>query len=444
MTGTSRHQWTINTIALYLLAALTAPNASHAQWTQWGGPTRDFKVEGVKLADSWPKDGPKVKWSRDLGPGYSAILVDEGIVYAMYHKGDPEPPAPEGPQFDTGTPKKLHDKGGRDYIIAMDADDGRIKWEYDYENIAKESQALDFGKGPNATPIIFGKNLYTISFTGRLAQFNRHTGTSGFIKDLVGEFGGKLQDFGYSAAPIMHGKNLIVLVGGKDAGVIAINTVSGNVAWKSATYEISYASPILITVEGEEQIVFMTPTEVVGLAAMDGAFRWKHEHANTYKNNCFMPIWDAGRRLLFVSSHGDGGSRTLKIGKTGDTWKAEQVWFDKKTRIFHSSGVLVGDTLYANLGDEPPTFLAAVNILTGEVKWKERGFNKANVIHADGKLIILDEDGQLALVKVTPEKCEIISKVQLLEKVAWTAPTLVKDTLYVRDQKKIMALSVGK
>ncbi|MBI5764576.1 MAG: PQQ-binding-like beta-propeller repeat protein [Planctomycetes bacterium] len=437
MTAARNVQWNVIIAAALMLAA---PPASNAQWTQWGGPTRDFKVDGVKLADAWPKEGPKVKWSRELGPGYSAILVDEGIVYAMYHTTQA---AAEGPPMDQSTKPPDTDKGGRDHVIAMDADDGRIKWEYDYENIAAKGQALDFGKGPNATPIIFGKHLYTISFTGRMFQFNRNTGKSGFIKDLVGEFGGKMQEFGYSAAPIMHGKNLIVLVGGKDAGVIAINTVSGDVAWKSAAYDISYASPILITVDGDDQIVFMTPTEVVAISAKDGAFRWKHEHANSYKNNCFMPIWDAGRRLLFVSSHSDGGSRTLKIGKAGDTWKAEQVWFDKKTRVFHSSGVLVGDTIYATLSDEPPTFLAAVNILTGEVKWKERGFNKANVLHADGKLIILDEDGQLALAKASPEKCEILSKVQLLDKVAWTAPTLVKDTLYVRDQKKIMALSVG-
>ncbi|MEK6642770.1 MAG: PQQ-binding-like beta-propeller repeat protein [Planctomycetota bacterium] len=402
-----------------IIGVIALPTAAFAQWTQWGGPTRDFKADGVKLADKWPEGGPKKLWSRELGEGYSAILADEGLLYTMYHKGD------------------------RDFVIAMKAEDGKTKWEYDYENIPQKGQVLDFGKGPNATPLIIGKSIYTISFTGKMFQINRASGQSGWMKDLVGEYGAKVQEFGYSAAPIQYGKNIIVLIGGTETGVVAFNAGSGKVEWKSPPFDISYASPIQITVDGEDQIIFMTSTEVVGISAKDGTFRWKHEHANQYKNNCFMPLWDAGRKLLFVTSHTDGGTRVLKIGKNKDAWKADEVWYEKKTKIFHSTGVLVGDTVYGSLGDQPPTFLAAVNILTGETKWKERGFPKGNVIHADGKLIILDEDGQLALAKVSPDKCEIISKVQLLEKVAWTVPTLVKGKLYVRDMKKIMALDVG-
>jgi outer membrane protein assembly factor BamB len=394
-------------LAIGIAGVIALPSAAFAQWTQWGGPTHDFK------------GGPRKLWSRELGEGYSAILADEGLLYTMYHKGD------------------------RDFVIALKAEDGKTKWEYDYENIPVKGQVLDFGKGPNATPILIGKSLYTISFTGKMFQINRATGQSGWMKDLVGEYGAKVQEFGYSAAPIQYGKNIIVLIGGKETGVISLNAGSGKVEWKSPPFDISYATPIQITVDGEDQIVFMTSTEVVGISAKDGTFRWKREHANQYKNNCFMPLWDAGRKLLFVSSHTDGGTRVLKLGKDQDTWKADEVWYDKKTKIFHSTGVLVGDTVYGSLGDQPPNFLAAINILTGDVKWKERGFPKGNVIHADGKLIVLDEDGQLALVKVSPDKCEIISKMQLLEKVAWTVPTLVKGTLYIRDMKKIMALDVG-
>jgi hypothetical protein len=112
--------------------------------------------------------------------------------------------------------------------------------------------------------------------------------------------------------------------------------------------------------------------------------------------------------------------------------------------MFHSTGVLVGEYIYGSRGDQPPTFLAAVRVNDGKAMWKERGFPKANVLYADGKLIVLDEDGQLALARVSPEKCEVISKVQLLDKVAWTVPTLARGKLYIRDKKKILALDLGK
>ena len=80
---------------------------------------------------------------------------------------------------------------------------------------------------------------------------------------------------------------------------------------------------------------------------------------------------------------------------------------------------------------------------TIEQLWRERGFSKANCLGAGEYLIILDEDGQLALAKPTPEKLNVVSKTNILEKVTWTVPTLVGTTLYVRDKKNIVALDLG-
>lgn len=90
------------------------------------------------------------------------------------------------------------------------------------------------------------------------------------------------------------------------------------------------------------------------------------------------------------------------------------------------------------------TFLAAVELATGKIRWKERGFHKALCVYAADKLIFLDENGQLALARVSPDALEIRSKVQLTDKVSWTVPTLVGKTLYVRDQKNLMALDLGR
>ena len=120
----------------------------------------------------------------------------------------------------------------------------------------------------------------------------------------------------------------------------------------------------------------------------------------------------------------------------------EEVWSTRKIQFYHVSTVRDGDYVYGSTGSQV-AFISAVNVKTGEIGWRKRGFAKANVVHADGRLIILDEDGKLALTTATPTELTVHSEVELLEKVAWTVPTIVGKTMYVRDKVRILALDLG-
>ena len=78
----------------------------------------------------------------------------------------------------------------------------------------------------------------------------------------------------------------------------------------------------------------------------------------------------------------------------------------------------------------------------GTVVWQDRGFSKASFVYADGKLILIDEDGTLAMLTVSPQGAKVLSKFQLFDGRAWTVPTLVGSTLYARDRKSIVALDL--
>jgi outer membrane protein assembly factor BamB len=120
------------------------------------------------------------------------------------------------------------------------------------------------------------------------------------------------------------------------------------------------------------------------------------------------------------------------------------VWFNPKMKIQHADAVRVGDWVYGSSGDFGPSFLGCVNAKTGEFGWRQRGIAKANVLYADGKLIVLDEDGALYLVKADPAKYRLLGKAAgVCKKTAWTVPTLVGRTLYLRDREKIVALDLG-
>ncbi len=402
--------WTVG-----LILATTASKA--ADWRQWGGPTRDFKVKAEKLADSWGENGPKRLWSRALGPGYSSISVADGKVITMYRKGD------------------------EDVIVALNADTGKRLWEHSYKAAALPDQRLDFGTGPNSSPLVLDDRLITIGFTQRMNCLSLDAGKVLWSHDLIKEYGGKIQEFGYASSPILYNGLIIVLVGGEQNGVIAFHPADGSVAWKSGPYDISYASPIVINVDGQDQLVFMASTEVIALAADGGTFLWKYPCVNRYKNNATQPIW-GDDHLLWVATQQDGGTRVLKLSQTAGKTKVEELWSSNKVKVFHWNAIRIGDYVYASIGGSS-TRIAAVDVKTGRIAWRQSGFHKAQCLYADKKLLFLDENGQLVLAKVSPEQMKILSQVQLTEKVSWTVPTLVGKTLYVRDQTNIMALDLG-
>ena len=84
-----------------------------------------------------------------------------------------------------------------------------------------------------------------------------------------------------------------------------------------------------------------------------------------------------------------------------------------------------------------------VDVRTGEVLSRQRGMAKAQIIYADGKFLILDEDGTLALATPSPTGFKVISKAQVLNSVSRTVPTLVGTRLYLRDRNSMLALDLS-
>ncbi|GJM25260.1 MAG: polyvinylalcohol dehydrogenase [Phycisphaerae bacterium] len=416
-----RMNWkTISGSLCLAFAATTAlPTfAGSPDWPQWGGPSRDFKVAAPKLADSWPESGPTVKWRRPLGEGYSAIAAKGGDLYTMYRKD------------------------GKDVVVALSADTGKTKWEYAYDAPPHEGSTDRFGTGPNATPLVLDDRVITLGFTGIMQCVDRAAGKPIWSHDLVKEYGGSVLKFGSSASPLLYKGNVIALVGGEKNGIMAFNPKDGAIAWKSEPYDVSYASPIVINVDGQDQIVFFSSSDVMGVDAANGKFLWSYPCSNQYKNNATDAIWGEDN-LLWAATQLDGGARVLRLSQKNGKTSVEKVWESDKIKVFHWNAVRVKDHIYASIGGKV-TLVSAVNVKTGEVAWKERGFHKANCIYADDKLIFVDENGVLAMAKVSPKGMEILGKTELLEKVAWTVPTLVGDQLYVRDTKEIVALDLGK
>ena len=194
-------------------------------WRQWGGPNRNFIVNSTGLADKWAETGPPVLWTRPLGTGHSAILVDDGRLFTMYRAGNGR--AKQGPWEAEET------------VIAMDAATGKTLWEHTYPSRRED---FSFGAGPHSTPLIVGDRLFTIGTNKQLFAFDKKTGKVIWSHDLIKEFNSHellirpVVKTGYGCSPIAYRDTIICSVGGPGQSVMAFRQSDGAVAWKSGDF----------------------------------------------------------------------------------------------------------------------------------------------------------------------------------------------------------------
>ncbi len=435
--------------AVSLTVGTAASAGADDDWPQWGGRDSNFKVSTDGLAKKWPVDGPKKLWSRNLGDGYSSIACEGGRLYTMYWlPGEPVPSNEDGSDKTGGAEDKPSEENsdeaakrtGHEVVVALDPATGNTVWEYKYPVTWAKDLDTRFGPGPNSTPLIVGDRVYTIGATVKLHCLDKTTGKKIWSHDLVEEFGAPTMIYGYGASPTAYKDMIILPLGGEGQGVIAFKQADGSVAWKAQNFMPSWATPLIINVDGEDQVVVMMEKGGAGLDPNNGELKWMQD---VHIGSCICtPVWGEDN-ILFVSSAYGMGARGIKLNRKNGKTVAEELWHNKKMQIMHGTAVRVGDVVYGSSGDFGPVFMAAVNVKTGEFLWKKRGFSKANCVYGDKKLIILDEDGNLALTSPKSKKLKIRSKFELLKRNAWTVPTLVGTKLYVRDRHRIMALDLS-
>jgi outer membrane protein assembly factor BamB len=404
---------------------VTVDSQSSASWTQWGGPSRDFMSDSKGLASSWPASGPKKLWSRDLGEGHSSILVESGRLYTMYRRI-------------TRAPQVSHEE----FVAAIDAASGKTIWEFKYPASPSGIQ-FDQGFGPHSTPLIVGNRVFAVSSRSELFALDKASGKQVWSHDFVKEFNAPLTGRGYSGSPILYNGTIIVTMGGPDQAVAAFNQQTGKLVWKSGYFVWAPASPILIDVDKQPQLVVFGGDIVSGMDPATGRQLWKHPHKTDWGLNISTPVWVPDGQLLFVSSAYGVGSRVLELRQAAGKTTVTEKWHSGRMRVHIGTVIRLGDHAYASSGDFGPAFISAIDMKTGNIAWQDRSFARAQLLYADNKLIVLDEDGVLGLATVTPQGLKVLARSQVLTNLAWTPPTLVGTTLYVRDRRTIAAFDLS-
>lgn len=420
----------MKTARLALVVVLAAAASLRAQaparsWPQWGGPDRNFVVAAPALARPWPAGGPERLWSRTLGEGHSAIAEDRGRLFTLYR--------PLGLL-------SLVRRSQEEVVAAIDAASGETIWEHRY---AAPTGELNFeaGAGPHSTPLVAGGLVFATSSLNQLFALDRESGRVVWSRDLRKEYGARLADRGYTCSPLAYRDMVIVTAGGRSGqAAMAFRQKTGALVWKGGDFDPSPASPFVIDVQGQPQLVVLGGDRVAGLDPASGRLLWSHPHPTQFGLNISPPVWTGGE--LFISSAYNGGSRLLRLDRDGEKTAVTEAWFTNRMRVHFGSVLRIGDHYYGSSGDFGPAFLVALDAKTGRVAWQDRSFARAQLVGAGGTALLLDEDGTLAIVRLSPKGVTTVARAPVMDATSWTPPTVVGSRVFLRDRKSMVALSL--
>jgi outer membrane protein assembly factor BamB len=387
-------------------------------WTQWGGPNRNFQTEASGLKDTWPAAGPQVVWKRALGEGYSSPAVENGVLYTMY-----------------GRPKE-------EVVLAANAETGQTLWERN-NPMTFQSDFAEMGNGPYSTPLVVGDRLFTTGVAGRLQCLDKKTGKLLWTQELWTAHGGSRLMYGYSSSPIAFRDTVIVPVGGRDKSIMAFQQATGAIAWAKHNFGNVYSSPLLISVDGLEQLAVLMDGALVAVDPHNGDLQWEVPFKADYAIAVATPVWGPDK-LLFISAEYNAGAKVIELQRNGNKTKPTELWNSIRLRLHHGNAIRIGDAIYFSSGGKgSQAILSAVDARSGKIHWQERSIEKATFVWADHKLITLDQDGNLMIAHPSPQGFKIAAKAALLSRLSWTPPALVGTRLYIRDRRTMMSVDLG-
>jgi outer membrane protein assembly factor BamB len=383
-----------------LVSSVFAIAASSASWPNWMGPKRD----GISLekgwSTKWPDDGLQVKWSRDIGIGFSSISIADGRLFTMGHVN------------------------GEEIVWALAPDTGKELWSHRYP--CELNDNLHDG-GPAATPTIDGDRVYTLGKEGQLYCFGTATGKVLWEKQLPKDLDVPIPEWGFSSSAVIIGDQLLLEVG----RVVSIHKQTGEVQWQTVKHEAGYGSVALIELPNKPRCLATLDCDGLRIVQLEtGKEVAFHEWKSPFRTNSTTPIVSGNR--IFISSAYNVGCGLFEFNGS----ELREIFANRNMRNHFNNCILWDGYLYgfdgnSNLGRV--VNLTCMNFSTGEVAWQQAGFGCGSLMVANGQLLILSDRGMLVLAKATPDRFEEITRSTFLTDRCWTVPVLLDRRIYGRN-----------
>lgn len=394
-------------------------NMSHAgdakagrnYWTDFRGPNRDGRYEERAVQTRWPEKGLPQIWKQPVGVGYASFVIADGRAYT------------------------IEQRRAQETVAAYDVATGRELWTQGWAAEFTDST----GDGPRATPTWSDGKLYAVGATGELRCLDAGSGKILWGKNILSDNGAGNLPWGVAASPLVVDDKVVVMAGGGGGkSIVAYNKQTGAPVWKSQGDTASYTSPMLVTLAGQRQVLAVTASRVLGLAPEDGSLLWSHPWETSMGINVSQPLIVDKNRFFISAGYGKGAA-LMEITGSGKSLSARKVWENTLMKNKFNSSVLHNGHVYGL--DEG--ILTCLDVNTGERKWKGGRYGYGQVLLASGHLIVIADNGELALVRAAPDQYSELSRFAALSGRSWNVPAIADGRLLVRNATEMAAFNIS-
>lgn len=375
-------------------------------WPGFRGPQRDSVIHGSRIGTDWASAPPVEVWRRPVGPGWSSFAIGNGLIYTQEQRGDQE--LVSCYRLSNGEPVWAH------------RDNARF-WE------------SNGGAGPRGTPTLHSGRVYALGATGILNVLDASTGALVWTKNVAASTAVKVPFWGFSSSPIVVDDAVIVAA----SGVLAsYGLTTGEERWIARTGGGSYSSPHLVTMDGVAQVVLLSGTGATSVSPETGKVLWKYAWpGSTILQPAVMPT---GGLLLAANDDGGGaGTRRLAIALGPGGWTAEERWTTRGLKPYFSDFVIHKGHAFGFDG----SILSCISLEDGVRKWKggRYGSGQMLLLADQDLLLVLSEQGELALVSATAGGYTEIGRFRAMDGKTWNHPALTGNLLLVRNGEEMVA-----
>jgi outer membrane protein assembly factor BamB len=377
-----------------------------AEWPGFRGPKRDGVVHGTRIKTDWSISPPVELWRRPIGPGWSSFAVNGDLLYTQEQRGEEE------------------------LVACYRLTSGRPVWTHRDRVRFWESNA---GAGPRGTPTLSSGRVYSVGATGIVNALDAKTGATRWSRNAASDTDTAIPDWGFSSSPLVSHDVVIVAASGK---LVAYDIKDGEPRWSSESGGGSYSSPHLVTIGGVEQVLLLSGAGVTSFSPSDGKRLWQHAWKGA---SILQPALTPDGDVLITTGDASGGQgiRRIKVAGGNGRWHVEERWTSAGLKPYFNDYVIHKSHAFGFDG----RILAAIDLMDGKRSWKggRYGHGQLVLLPDQDLLLVLSEEGELALVKATPDQFTEVARFQGLEGKTWNHPVLVGDVLLARNGEEMAA-----
>jgi outer membrane protein assembly factor BamB len=389
------------------LPAASAEAKMAGNWPGFRGPGRDGVVRGVRIETDWATSPPAELWRRPIGPGWSSFAARGTLIYTQEQRGDGE------------------------VVACYNATTGSQVWVHRDAARFFESNA---GAGPRGTPTLGDGRVYTLGATGILNALDAGNGALAWSRNAAEDTGATVPDWGFASSPLVVDDVVIVAASGTLA---AYDAATGHPRWIGPDGGVSYSSPHLATIAGVPQVLLMSSAGVTSVAPFDGRQQWQHQWRGF---PIVQPAVNADGDVLITAS-GDSGTRRIAVVNGPGGWSVEERWTSAALKPYFNDFVVHKGHAFGFDG----RILASIDLEDGERKWKGGRYGNGQLVLLPDQdlLLVLSEEGELALVGATPDQFTELGRFRAIEGKTWNHPALVGDVLLARNGQEMAAFRLS-